>query len=164
MLFRSGVSKADYYDSIYHSAGLVGLNTTAMIEAGVIGRAVFTILTDEFWAAQQGTIHFRYLLEVGGGLVRVARGVDEHAAQLAEALADPDRAGRRVEGFVREFVRPHGLAVPATPIFVRELERLGELARPEPKRTPLPLLPLRPLLKPLARRAARYAAGDVAGS
>jgi hypothetical protein len=150
-------SKADYYDSIFHSAGLVGLNTTAMIEAGVIGRPVFTILAEEFRAAQEGTIHFRYLLEVGGGLVHVAAGLDEHAAQLAEVLADPVTAGKDVEGFIREFVRPHGLDVPATPIFVDELERLGGLARPAPRRTPRSLLPLRPVLKPLARRAARHA-------
>jgi hypothetical protein len=127
-----------------------------LIEAGLIGRPAFTIRVEEFRAAQEGTLHFRYLLDVGGGLVRVADGVDEHAAQLAAALADPQGAARAAEGFVREFVRPHGLDVPATPIFVNELERLGALARPQPKRTPLPLLPLRPVLKPLARRAARY--------
>jgi hypothetical protein len=150
-------SKADYFDSIHHSAGVVGLNTTAMIEAGLLGRPVFTILAAEFHAAQEGTLHFRYLLEVGGGLVRVARDFEEHAGQLVEALADPEGAGLRAQAFVREFVRPHGLDVPATPIFVRELERLGELARTAPRRTPLPLLPLRPVLRPLARRAARYA-------
>jgi hypothetical protein len=148
-------SKADYFDSMFHSAGVVGLNTTAMIEAGLIGRPVFTILTDEFRAVQEGTLHFRYLLEVGGGLVLVARSFDEHARQVAKALADPEGATGRAEAFVREFVRPHGLEVPATPIFVREVERLAEGGRLEPKRTPLPLLTLRPVLKPLARRAAR---------
>jgi predicted glycosyltransferase len=150
-------SKADYYDSIYHSAAVVGLNTTVMIEAALIGRPVLTILADEFRAAQEGTLHFRYLLEAGGGILQVARGLDEHAGQLAAALADPGASAAGLEAFVREFVRPHGLGVPATPIFVSELERLGELARPAPRRTPLGLLPLRPVLKPLARRAARYA-------
>jgi hypothetical protein len=149
-------SKADYYDSIYHSFGVVGLNTTVLIEAGLIGRPAFTIRAEEFRAAQEGTLHFRYLLDVGGGLVRIADDFDEHAAQLAAAISDPQGSARAAEGFVREFVRPHGLDVPATPLFVSELERLGELARPQPKRTPLPLLPLRPVLKPLARRAARY--------
>ena len=149
-------SKADYYDSIFHSAAVVGLNTTAMIEAGVVGRPVFTILTDEFREVQEGTLHFRYLLEVGGGLVHVARAFDEHAGQLVEALADPDLGARAGREFVREFVRPHGLDVPATPIFVDELERLAGQARPRPRRTPLLLLPLRPVLRPFARRAARY--------
>jgi hypothetical protein len=150
-------SKADYYDSIYHSAGVVGLNTTALIEAGLIGRPVFTIRVAEFRPVQDGTLHFRYLLEVGGGLLRVADTLQEHGAQVAEALADPDGAGQAPAGFVREFVRPHGLDTPATPIFVREIERLAEVPRTEPKRTPLALLPLRPVLRPLARRAARYA-------
>jgi hypothetical protein len=146
-------SKADYYDSLHHAAAVVGLNTTALLEAGLLGRPVFTVLAEEFHAAQQGTLHFAYLLEVGGGLVRAAATLEEHAAQVAATVTGTAEAGGA--DFVREFLRPHG-DVPATPIFVDEVERLAEL-RPAPVRTPAPLTLLRPLLKPLARRSARYA-------
>src|SRR5204863_115277 len=54
-------------------------------------------------------------------------------------------------------VRPHGLGTAATPVFVDEVERLAASAAPRPQRTPAPLLPLRPLLAPLAARAGRFA-------
>ena len=119
-------AKADYFDSIYHSGAVVGLNTSAMLEAGLIGRPVLTFLHHEFERYQTGLPHFRYLREVGGGLVHAAEGLDEHLRLLSRALgpegADWGQSGRT---FVREFLRPHGLEVDATPIFVDELERLA---------------------------------------
>jgi hypothetical protein len=145
-------SKADYFDSIYHSAAVVGLNTSAMIEAAIVGRPVLTVLDPEYERVQQGTLHFRYLLEVGGGLLRVALTLEEHAAQLAEAVEGHDGSSAR---FVAEFVRPHGLDVAATPLFVDAIEQLAGSAAPRPERTPVPLRPLRTLLAPLATRAGR---------
>jgi hypothetical protein len=150
-------TKADYFDSIHHSAGVVALNTSAMIEAAIAGRSVMTVLAPEFHKVQGGTIHFRYLLEVAGGLLRVAETLDEHVVQAAEALAGEDGAAERASRFVSEFVRPLGPDVPATPIFVDEVEKLAALGPSEPLRTPRTLLPLRPVLAPLATRSARYA-------
>jgi hypothetical protein len=150
-------SKADYFDSIYHSAGVVALNTSAMIEAAIVGRSVLTVLEPEFHRVQGGTLHFRYLLDVAGGLLRVADTLGEHVVQVAQAVAGDDGAAARAARFVAEFVRPHGLDVPATPIFVDEVERLAALGPAAPKRTPRALLPLRAALRPLAARSARYA-------
>jgi hypothetical protein len=150
-------SKADYFDSIYHSTAVVGLNTSAMIEAAIVGRSVLTVLDPEYEAIQGGTLHFRYLLDVGGGLVRVARTLEEHVDQLAAAAGGSDGGAARAQRFVSEFVRPHGLDVEATGVFVEAVERLATSASPRRRRTPAPLLPLRPLLAPLAARSARFA-------
>ena len=61
-------SKNDFYDSLFHSEMAVGVNTSAQIEAGIVGRPVFTIQTEEHVGTQDGTLHFKYLLEAGGGL------------------------------------------------------------------------------------------------
>ena len=135
----------DYFDSLYHSAAVVGLNTSAFIEAGIVGRPVLTILLPEWHDNQLGTPHFRYLFEAGGGLLESARSFDEHLAQLEQAVTTPP-AGRRP--FVREFVRPHGLDVPATPIFVERVEAMEGLKVWQPG--PPPLLSLaRRLLGPM---------------
>ena len=117
-------SRADYFDSLHHSAVVVGLNTSAFIEAGIAGRPVHTILLPEFSENQMGTVHFRYLLEAGGGLLNAAGDFDEHLEQLDAALAAP-AAG--VRPFIRTFVRPHGLDVAATPRFVAEVEQMAGL-------------------------------------
>jgi hypothetical protein len=117
-------SRNDYFDSLYHSAAVVGLNTSAFIEAGIVGRPVLTLLLPEWHENQLGTAHFRYLFEAGGGLLESARSFDEHLVQLERAVTAPPAAPRP---FVREFVRPHGLDVPATPIFVERVEAMEGL-------------------------------------
>jgi hypothetical protein len=81
---------------------------------------------------QTGTVHFEYLVTVGGGLLTVAHSFDQHAGQLDAALAEP-RHG--LAPFIREFVRPHGVDRPATPIFVDHVEAMARMqvapARPD---------------------------------
>jgi len=114
-------TRADYFDSIVHSAAVVGLNTSAFIEAGIVGRPVFTIVVPAYEENQHGTVHFDYLLNAGGGLLTVASGLDAHLAQLSVALA---ASQREVKPFVREFVRPLGLDRAATPVFVDAVESM----------------------------------------
>src|SRR4029079_12209064 len=85
-------SKAEFFDSLYHSAAVVGINTSALIEAGIVGRPVFTVLDDEYRSSQDGTLHFRYLVEVSGGLLQVAETLPEHVQQVNIALVEGDHA------------------------------------------------------------------------
>jgi hypothetical protein len=41
-------SRADYFDSMFHTAAVVGLNTSALLESAIVDRPVFTILLPEF--------------------------------------------------------------------------------------------------------------------
>src|SRR5262249_55853012 len=117
-------ARTDYFDSIFHSAAVVGLNTSAFIEAGIVGRPVLTIVVPDFVENQHGTVHFDYLVTAGGGLVTVGNGFDEHLGQLASAIAAT--AGAR-KSFVRDFVRPHGLDRAATPVFVNAVEAMRDV-------------------------------------
>ena len=143
-------SKNDFYDSLFHSEMAVGVNTSAQIEAGIVGRPVFTIQTEEHVGTQDGTLHFKYLLEAGGGLVHNACDFDEHVAQLGRALDHPSEEQAKLRGFIEAFVRPKGLDVAATPLIVDGIEELGRLPRPSPSGTPAWLYPLRWLLYPAA--------------
>jgi hypothetical protein len=138
------------YDSLYHSAAVVGLNTSAMIEAAIVGRPVLTIATEEFAGGQQGTLHFWYLLADNGGIVTMARGFDEHIQQLATALAGGEEIRTRSRQFVQSFARPHGLDKDAAPLMVDEIERVAQI-RKRPRSTPLWHYPLRWVLLASAR-------------
>jgi hypothetical protein len=131
-------SRADYFDSLHHSAAVVGLNTSAFIEAGIAQRPVLAILPPEFSASQEGTLHFRYLVE--GGLLTTSRTLEEHEAQLATMLEGPPaEVMARQEAFVRSFVRPCGLDVAATSVMADALESLASAGPAEASR-PAPLV------------------------
>lgn len=139
-------NRADFFDSIYHSAAVVGINTSAMIEAAIIGRPVFSMLAEEFSGTQEGTIHFHHLLPENGGCVRIASTITEHVRQLSERLRDPEGARAEAQRFIGSFIRPHGLDRPATPIFVDTIERLAAAPAPAPELTPVWSYGVRPVL------------------
>jgi hypothetical protein len=129
------LERDDFFDTLVHAEAVVGINTTAMIEAAVVGKSVLTILRPEF--AQETTLHFHHLLAQNGGFLHVAGSLDEHLAQLGAVLAAEDDELRR--RFVESFVRPHGIERRATPILADEIEELAELEVEPGKSGALPL-------------------------
>jgi hypothetical protein len=104
----------------------VGINTSAMIEATILGKPVLSFLSPEFAGTQDGTIHFRYLRPENGGFLRVAETLDAHREQLAGVLRDPALARAETQRFVASFVRPHGLNVPCTPVLADAITRAAQ--------------------------------------
>jgi len=149
-----GASKRDYFDSMYHAAAAVGINTSAQIEAGIVGRRVYSVRVPECLGTQEETLHFQYLLRESGGLLHMAETLDQHVAALADALRGDDGVrgedAARLREFVRGFVRPGGLDVPATPRLVDAIEALGREPVMRAERQPIRYALLRMALVPLA--------------
>ncbi len=125
-------SKHDYFDSMYYSAAVVGLNTSAFIEAAVVGRPVHTIMLPEISLTnQEGTIHFQYVL---AGLLHGARSFDEHVRQLGDTLLPEGVDDPRSRAFAGMFVRPFGAGEQATPRFVAAIEQSLAVPAPAPDR------------------------------
>lgn len=117
------------FDTLSHAAAVVGLNTSAQLEAAIVGRPVLTMLVPEFADGQQGTLHFRYLLEEEGGVVKVAADFESHRRQLMTAIAGGHDTGR-LRAFIEAFVRPCGVDRPVTPILVDAIEALATSRAP----------------------------------
>jgi hypothetical protein len=148
-------SRRNYFDSIYHSAAVVGINTSAQIESAIVGRPVHTILDEEFRDTQQGTVHFHYLKSDDFGHLHVGRTMDEHLDQLVASLRGRADDSERNERFLRRFVRPFGLDVAATPRFVDAVEELVARPAPRPDRGPALGGAVRAAVRPLVALAAR---------
>lgn len=118
----SSESRAGLFDALFHSAAVVGVNTSAMIEAAIVGRPVLSIRVPQFARTQDGTLHFRHLLPEHGGFVHVAGSVDEHVQLLVTALEHPAEWQSRTAAFVRTFIRPCGVEAPSTPRLVDGIE------------------------------------------
>lgn len=140
-------ARRDYYDSMYHAHAVVGVNTSALIESGIVGRLVYSFHVPELAGTQEGTLHFRHLRREG--LLRLAETLDEHTAQLAASLDSSAEDRARIREFIRVFVRPHGLDQPATPRVVEAIESAASLT-PRPARTSM----LAPVLRLLLSGAA----------
>jgi FkbM family methyltransferase len=109
------------YECLEHCDAVVGLNTSAELEAAIVGRPVFTVVADEA-DGQASTLHFHYLIEAEGGVVRVAHALDEHTRQLALELAAPrDRTVFRA--FAAGFLRPRGVDHAVSPLLAEAIEQ-----------------------------------------
>jgi hypothetical protein len=122
-------SKADYYDALAYSSAVVGLCTSAFLEAAIAGRPVLTLLVPQYRIHQDGMAHFRYLLNVEGGLLHAASGVTAHLRDLSDVLAKSNEREERNRRFLVAFVRPQGLDTPATPTFVAAVKELARMPR-----------------------------------
>lgn len=123
-------SKTDYFDSLYHAKAVVGVNTSAFIEAGILGKPVLTIRDPRFAETQDGTLHFHYL--VNEGLLETAGDLSEHIAQLERVQTGDQWYVEGNERFLKAFVRPLGLNRAATPGLVSALVEFSKTPVPKP--------------------------------
>ena len=142
-------NRAGFFDSMFHAAAVVGVNTSAMIESAIVGRPVFS-LTGDFAGTQEGTLHFRHLLPENGGFLRVAATFEEHLRQLAGVLGNPEAATAETRRFVASFIRPHGIETPCTPILADTIERFASGPAPVADRDGLLDVVVRTALRPVA--------------
>ena len=156
-------ARTDYFDSLFHSAAVVGLNTSAFLEGAIAGRPVYATLLPEHHENQEGTIHFHYLLNVNGGLLHTSRTLSDHVEQLNAALQAPAHQSDRSRRFVEAFIRPRGVDVPASPVLAGEVEQLATV-RPDPVKEAIGSRLLRIGLRPAAALAALEAAAPLTRS
>ena len=145
-------SKQRYYDSMYHAAAVVGVNSSGMIEAGIVGRRSYTLLAPEFTETQRGTIHFEHLLNYQ--FVTAARTWPEHLEHLGLAIRGRSPIDPAAKRRMIEFVRPGGEDQPSTPRVATAIEEAERLAATGVRTRIVPGLVQR-VLMPLARVAAQ---------
>jgi hypothetical protein len=126
--------KADYYDSLFHSRAIVGINTSALAESSIVRKPALTILDPRFRGSQEGTLHFAHIA-AGDGNLLLAADFGEHVAQLLDVLESPERYAERFDRFLHTFVRPQGLDRPAAGLAADHVEQAAA-TRPEPLRRP----------------------------
>jgi hypothetical protein len=124
-------TQQNYFHSMFYSQAVVGVNTTAMIEAAVVDKPCVTILTDRYQATQTGRGHFHHLLKAD--FLEVAHGFTESAPLIQRILAGEDEKAANRRKFVQEFVRPCGLDRSVASLFAR---LAGQAARREGFRKP----------------------------
>jgi hypothetical protein len=135
---------------MYHAEAVVGVNTSGMIESGIIGRPVYAVQVEEFAATQDGTLHFQHLKNVDGGLLHLSSALEEHIAQLERLPSEAEAGRQKARRFIQAFVRPRGLDHAATPFVVAAIEQYAAAAPLVPDGERAPARVARMALAPLA--------------
>jgi hypothetical protein len=139
----------DYFNQLSAARAFVGLNTTAFLEAAAADRPCLTIVSDEFFAQQGRTGHFRHLLDAD--FLEVSADVEGLAARVGRVLEGADDKAEGRGRFVESFLRPMGLERSASSVVADTIEDLAartsrSVARPEP-------LPEQPAVEAVAAKA-----------
>jgi hypothetical protein len=122
--FNSDAYRAEYRDELHHATVAVGINTSGLIDAAIFGKPVCSVDLPELFTGQLGTVHFEHLAGEHG-VLRMASSLEEHVAVLADLVRrDTYAQDERSMDFVRYFVRPHGLDVRPTEVFIKEMFEL----------------------------------------
>lgn len=152
-----GDARSDYFDSIHHSSAVIGINTSAMVEAAIIDRPVITIADPGHSDTQDGTLHFRHLKQYGflieaGSIAQSLDYLSDIVGGKAE-LVEQSRQGN--QRFVADYIRPGGVQQPAAPIWAEIVD--AECRKKSDWKKPLAAI----LLAPVALAALPvYAAID----
>jgi hypothetical protein len=116
-------ARQNYYDSIYHSSAIVGVNTSAMVETTILDKPCLTVMNEHYRATQTGVGHFRHLM--GAGFMEVATSFTQASDMLAQIVSGNDGKGALRRRFVEEFIRPVGIERPASEVMATLIASIG---------------------------------------
>jgi hypothetical protein len=136
-------------DCVGHSIAVVGINTTAMLEAAALEKPVLTVIDENLSVGQTQRVHFRYLTD---GLVTAAVSLENHVSDLTKILHGDTGFARKSKTFTRSFLRPPWPFRSPVKAFHIAVEQFAWSPYPRPLTVNwLPIF-LRPMVSWLARK------------
>ncbi|MEZ0394860.1 MAG: hypothetical protein ABWK53_00290 [Anaerolineales bacterium] len=119
----------DFYHSLFYSIAVIGVNTSAFIEAAIVDKPCIAISADRYTYTQMGIPHFHHLVDAD--FLEIPQNLDELMPILSGILRGEDRKKENRYRFVKNFVRPQGIDVSATEILARAIENVANGKRPD---------------------------------
>jgi hypothetical protein len=113
-------ARQDFWHALHFSSAVIGINTSALIDAAIADRPCLTLLTEQYRDTQQDVSHFRHLLEAD--FLEVATDLPQVAEYVSAILGGRDAKREERRRFVREFIRPWGVEQPASQVMARVIE------------------------------------------
>lgn len=107
-------TRSTYYDSLYHSAAVIGVNTTGFLESAILDKPCLTIMNSLTNHGQEMRAHFKHLMDAE--YIEVAKDFHELMERTMCVISGTDDRRENRRKFVRDFIRPHGLDIPASEV------------------------------------------------
>lgn len=118
-------------DSYTHATAAVGVFTSAMMEAMIVGKPVVVVKSDVYRETQEDAQHFKDFVASGGQ--EVIQSADAAAEAVSRLMDGVDTHAAARTTFVKTIIRPNGLTRPAGAIAADEIERCARSARVRPR-------------------------------
>jgi hypothetical protein len=122
-------TQLNYFHSMMYSRAVVGVNTTAMIEAAILDRPCVTIFTERYKATQMGRGHFHHLVKAD--FLESANGFEDSTRILARMIVGEDTKAENRRQFVNNFIRPNGAKKPVSILFANAVELAARRVSPQ---------------------------------
>lgn len=97
----------DLSSLIQSAEAFIGINTSGMLDAIILGTPGFSILSDVYRETHAEALHFQHMIE--GDVLYLEDDADAFAARLAAVLSGDDPKATNRRRFVQDFIRPRGL-------------------------------------------------------
>lgn len=111
-----------FYNSIQHSIAVVGINTTAFLEASALDKPCITFVTKEFGETQQ-LPHFHHLAD--GDFLETANGAEGVAEIVGRIVKGADARSSQRHAFVKNFLKSIEPGKSAAETYADLVEKLG---------------------------------------
>lgn len=120
------ISERLYADTLFHATAAIGINTSGMLDAMIVGKPVIAYMSEKHRDTQERTLHFRQLLE--HDTLEQAHAPEECVDALEDILAGSDTRREQRERFVAHFIFPCGREQTAGERAAEEIIRLAQNA------------------------------------
>lgn len=115
--------RADYFNTLTYAAAVIGVNTTAFLEAAIADRPCLSIVSERHREGQVDRGHFHHLLE--GGFLEAVPNFDGAVQVMGDILEGRDERRDSRRRFVEHFVRPAGRDRPAGEVMASAILRVA---------------------------------------
>jgi len=122
-------ARSTYYDSLYHSAAVIGVNTTGFLESAILDKPCLTLVTPMTSRGQEMRAHFKHLMDAG--YIEVAKDFPELVEKTRRNISGIDAGRENRARFVHNFIRPHGLDTQASQVMAGAILAIAEGRKPE---------------------------------
>ena len=120
-------TRQTYFDTLYHSAVVVGINTTGFLDAAIVDKPCVTLMDDQMRDGQGA--HFNYLIDAD--YLEIARNRPETFQIIDRIISGVDAKMENRRKFVHQFIRPQGMDTPASEVMLKAILAVGRGKRPE---------------------------------
>jgi len=124
LILNPSMIMQDLYHSILYSDCVLGVNTSAFIEAATVDKPCIAITASHYELTQMGIPHFKHLLDAG--FLELPRDFGETADIIKQIVKGIDKKKNLRSQFVHYFVRPKGLKVQATDVVAQAIESVAQ--------------------------------------